>query len=335
MASGRRNPTINDIAEKAGVSKSLVSLVIRNSPHVSDERRIAVLRAAEDLQYRPNAMARSLVRQKTHVLGCVISDLHNPFFADMADGIEEAAGQAGYRTLFASGFMDPDREEKAIDTLMQLRIDGLIVAGPVAGSKFEAQAGLVPTVLLARDTSSNAVDSIANDDFQGAQLAVDHLAGLAHRRIVHIDGGRGSGAGKRRAGYESRMRWHGLPPLVIGGEYTEEGGEKAMSEILGWEKRPTAVFAPNDFAAFGALNVMDAAGLKVPEHVSLIGYDDNQFAGLGRFDLTTIRQPKFEMGERAVRLLIERLEDDQPGTTHAVLQPTLVVRSTTAPPAGS
>lgn len=335
MAAERRSPTINDVAELAGVSKSLVSLVVRNSPNVSDKRRAAVLKAAEELRYRPNAVARSLVRQRTYVLGCVISDMHNPFFSDMADGIEEEAVARGYRALFAASFLDESRENIATETLLQLRVDGLIVAGPVAGGEgFEAPAGLVPTVLAASPSMSESLDTIANDDELGARSVVDHLVELGHERITHIHGSTGAVASRRRDGYIQAMNSHSLQHQVrmVGGAYTEGGGESAMREILNDGEPPTAVFAPNDFAAFGAIDVIDAAGLRVPGDISIVGYDDNQFARHGRFALTTVRQPSSEIGAQSVRLLVERIEENRLTAKHILLPPELVVRKTTGPP---
>ncbi len=330
-----RNPTINDVADHAGVSKSLVSLVMRNSPNVSDKRRIAVLRAAEELRYRPNAVARSLVRQRTGVLGCALSDIHNPFFADVADGIEEAAVAAGYRALFSVGFLDEQRESIGIDTLLQLRVDGLIVAGALASEEgFEAPAVLAPTVLASCVSTSRTFDSIADDDALGARLVVDHLVELGHSKIGYIHSRTGAGAKSRKHGYLRAMKSHGLGREIqlADGDFTEEGGAAGMRQILEGSEMPTAVFAPNDFAAFGALDVIDGAGLEVPGDLSIVGYDDNQFAGHRRFALTTVRQPAALMGAQAVQLLLERIEGNRVKSKHVLLPPDLIVRETTGPP---
>ena len=205
-----KHPTINDVAQRAGVSKSLVSLVMRGSPTVSDERRAAVLDAASELNYRPNAAARSLVRQRSGVLGVVLSDLHNPFFADVADGIEEGAVSAGYRALLSSGFLDAERERIAVDTLLQLRADGLILLGNVGPIElFESVSRSVPTVTISRENPSSFMDSVRDDDRLGAGMLVDHLVELGHRRIVHISPG-------RRARQEGRLRDADAAPRVGG-----------------------------------------------------------------------------------------------------------------------
>ena len=327
-------PTILDVAKRAGVSKSLVSLVMRDSPHVSEEKRAAVLQAAEELRYRPNAVARSLVRQRSYVLGVLLSNLHNPFFADVVDGIEERALEGGYRALFNSGKRIPEREAAALETLLQLQIDGLILAGTLLDSKIISNAGRsVPVVLITRTTRSPLVDSVSGNDRAGARLAVDHLVSLGHRRIAHIDGGGGAGARSRRAGYVAAVKHHGLEPMLVTGSYTEEGGADGVQRLLETRQNPTAIFAANDLAALGVLQALSQADRSVPEDVSLIGYDNAWLAGLQHISLTTIDQPRHQLGATAVDLLIERLDGGRGEARHLVLSPSLVVRSTTGPPA--
>ena len=336
MATDRaKQPTIHDVAERAGVSKSLVSLVMRDSPNVSDEKRAAVLQAAEELGYRPNAVARSLVRQRTGVIGGVVADLHNPFFADVADGLEETAVNRGYRALLSSGFLEPEREAMAADTLLQLRVDGIIILGSLSSAKeVEKMVGDVPAVILGRASDSNgSLDSVRDDDEAGARLVVEHLIELGHRHIAHIDGGRMSGSDERRAAYEQTMHERGLGAeiRVAQGDHSEAGGARGMQELLAG-RPPTAVFAPNDFAALGALDEIERAGLGVPVDISLVGYDNINIARLSRIGLTTIRQHSRRLGELAVELLLERIDEGRKEPRHVVVEPELIVRSSTAPP---
>lgn len=330
-----RRPTIVDVAERAGVSKSLVSLVMQGSPKVSDTSRDAVLKAARDLGYMRNAMARSLARQRTGVLGCIISDLHNPFFADVADGVEEEASTNGYHALISPGFLDGDREAKAIDTLIQLRADGLLMLGPMISlTKLAAVAGNVPVVVLGRHVHLSGMDSVHNDDVMGAKLAVDHLSDLGHQTIAHIDGGSGAGARRRTEGYAKAMRERGLEENIreVRGAFTEEGGVRGMRALLDGGDLPSAVFVANDYAALGALDELDRTGLKVPGDMSVVGYDDGLLAHLPGIALTTVRQPTVEMGRVAVQMLVEKIEEGRLRARHVVLPPTLVVRGTTGPP---
>lgn len=328
-------PTILDVARRAGVSKSLVSLVMRGSPNVSDEKRTAVLRAAEALGYRPNAAARSLASRRSHVIGVMLSDVLNPFFTELIGGIEEAAIAAEYRALFNTGSRNPELEAVAIDTFLELRTDGLILAGPVLDEDVIAEAAReVPVVVMTRQIEVPGVDSVSNDDYRGAGMVVDHLVELRHRHIAHIDGGSGAGARRRRQGFLRRMRKHGLAETarVVAGTYTEEGGAKGVLELLASGPPPTAIFASNDLAAVGALHALEDQGLAVPEDVSLVGYDNTTLAQLGHIALTTIHQPRREMGFQAVQLLIERLDGGRSEPRHILIEPSLMARRTTAPP---
>jgi DNA-binding LacI/PurR family transcriptional regulator len=328
-------PTILDVAARAGVSKSLVSLVLRDAPSVSAAKRRAVLAAAAALDYRPNLVARSLVRRRTNVLGVMLSDLHNTFFADVLDGVAGRAGARGYKALIVTGNRAPAGEAEAIETLLELRTDGLVLAAPLLDGERIAEASrTVPVVLVSRSINASRVDSVTNDDQAGAALAVEHLVALGHRRIAHIDGGRGAGAQGRRQGYLQAMRRHGLTAeaRVAGGDYTEEGGARAIEELLTAGVRPTAVFAANDLSAIGALDALGRHGLRAPEDLSLVGYDNTSLAGLRHIDLTTVDQPRLAMGQTAVELLLQRIERRRTSPRRVVIAPSLVVRGSTAPP---
>jgi DNA-binding LacI/PurR family transcriptional regulator len=312
----------------------LVSLVMRGSPQVSDEKRAAVLRAADELRYRPNAVARSLVSKQSLLIGVMLSDLHNPFFVEIVDGIEQEALAADYRALFNTGGRTAPGESVAIETLLQLRTDGLILVSSILPPReILAAAATAPLVLVARPSRWSSIDSVTNDDRAGAGLAVDHLVELGHRSIAHIDGGGGAGARARRAGYTAAMRRHGIEgeTTIVSGEYTEEGGASGVMNLLREGGRPTAIFAANDLAAVGALHALEEQGIVVPDDVSLIGYDNTGLAALGHIDLTTIDQPRHLMGATAVSLLLDRLEGRRERARHVLVPPTLVVRRTTAP----
>ena len=328
-------PTITDVARRAGVSKSLVSLVMRGADHVSPERRQAVNKAAAELGYRLNAMARSLVQRRTHLVGVMVSDLHNPFFADVVAGIQEQAARTGYKVLVNSGNRAAAREADAMETLLQLRADGIILGSPVLDDEVIGRASReVPIVLVGREAHGPAVDSVTNDDRAGAEVAVEHCVSLGHRRIAHIDGGHGAGAPARRHGYEAAMKRLGLGDLVsvVSGTYTEEGGHTGCLLLLAQKPRPTAIFAANDLAAIGALNAIEESGLKVPDDVSLVGYDNTSLAALRHISLTTIHQPRLEMGQLALSTLLERVDQDREEPRRVILSPSLVVRASTAPP---
>src|SRR5262245_50548590 len=308
---------------------------MRGSGRVSAERREAVLRAADELNYRPNAVAQSLVQKRSFTIGVVLSDLHNPYFVEIVDGIEEAAIGARYRALFNTGSRSAGRESVAVETLLQLRTDGLILAGTVLRTReILATAEIAPVVLVARPSRWSTVDSVTNDDRAGARLAVEHLISLGHRDIAHIDGGQGAGSATRRNGYADAMRAGGRRSRerVVPGAFTEEGGAEGVEQLFTSGSPPTAIFASNDLAAVGALAALERRGLRVPDDVSVVGYDNTSLAAMGHIELTTIDQPRRQMGASPVRLLLERLDDRRPTARHIVIQPHLVVRRTTAPP---
>lgn len=335
MKLARDKPTITDVAKKAGVSKSLVSLVMRGERHVSAVRREAVQKAVAELGYRPNAMAQGLVQRRTRILGVMVSDLHNLFFADVSAGIQDQAARSRYRVLTNTGNRVAAQEDEAIETLLQLRADGLILAGPLLESRLIVKASKeVPMVLVGRAAEAASLDSVTNDDHAGAVMVVEHCASLGHKLIAHIDGGQGAGASARRQGYEDAMRRLRLARHieVIPGSFTEEGGHNGALRLLELRPQPTAVFASNDLAAIGALNALEERGLKVPDDITLVGYDNTSLAALRHLSLTTVHQPRLEMGQMAVSMLIERIEEGRTRPRRAVLTPSLVVRGTSAPP---
>jgi DNA-binding LacI/PurR family transcriptional regulator len=194
----------------------------------------------------------------------------------------------------------------------------------------------LPIVLVARRTRVSSVDSVANDDLSGAALAVAHLVSLGHERIAHIDGGGGAGSPERRRGYERAMRKHGLESQIriAPGSYTEDGGRQGVTALFSGNRPPSAIFAANDLSAIGTLSALAERGIRVPADVSVVGYDNTALAAVRHIHLTTVDQPRPEMGRTAVALLMERLKEERKEGKHVLMPPSLVVRSSTAPPGG-
>ncbi|HET9103765.1 MAG TPA: LacI family DNA-binding transcriptional regulator [Solirubrobacteraceae bacterium] len=329
----RRHPTMEDVAAAAGVSRALVSLVFRDQPNVSAERRARVLKAAAALGYRPNAMARSLASRRTRTVGAIIDDLRNPFFAEVVGGIEEFASELGYRLLLAAGGRSGQRERSALEALLEYRVDGIILVSPrVPINEIVAAGDQLPLVMVSQ--ALRGLDAVITDDRGGVEQVIDHLVALGHRDIVHIDGGPAPGGRQRAAAFRRGMKRRGLKSEIIPGDFVEEAGVRGARELIdrGGEL-PTAVFAANDLVAVGVLGVFAQEGVSVPGQVSIVGYDNVSIARLEHVSLTTIDQPRVAMGREALGLLLSRINGRQEPVT-VTLAPELVVRSTTAPPRG-
>ena len=332
-------PTMEDVAERAGVSRALVSLVINGSPKVSEQKRRRVREAARALGYRPNLMARSLAQQRTRIIGVLVNDLRNPFFAEVVEGIEMAAESGEFGIVVLNGRRDRGRELTAVETLVQLQVEGLALVGAqLDGDDLDEITDIVPTVVVASDlgrpVDHSGVDTIVTDGRRGAELVVEHLASLGHERILHIDGAGNASAAERRQGYRRGMEAAGLGELAdvrTGGD-DEAAAFAAIDEILAEPAPPTAVFAFNDLLAAGVLDRLDDAGVPVPGGMSLVGFDNTFISALHHLALTTVNQPRLTMGRMAVDALLERLNDGRDEPVRHTLEPELVVRGTTGPP---
>ncbi|MFG1795612.1 LacI family DNA-binding transcriptional regulator [Nocardia sp. NPDC049149] len=329
-------PTMEDVAERAGVSRALVSLVMRNSPKVSDHRRRAVLEAAKDLGYQPDIMARSLASRTSNIVGVMVSDLRNAFFADVVEGMDTAAQESGLELILNTGRRSAARERTALESLLSFRPGGVILLSPILpAAAIRDAAQQAPVVLVSRSSTIAEVDTVNDDGEVGAGLAVDHLVSLGHRRIVHLDGGAAFTSAPRRKGYRAAMERHSLEPMIIPSEHTDSAGMAAVQKLLNLFTRdnfPTALVCGNDFNAVGAMSALEEAGLRVPEDVSIVGYDNTSLAALRHVSLTTIDQPRIQMGRLAIDALVERLREDRTDPIRRRLEPSLVVRATTGAP---
>jgi DNA-binding LacI/PurR family transcriptional regulator len=272
----RDRPTMQDIADKIGVSKALVSLVIRNAPGPSTETRQRVLAAADELGYRVNRAAALMTAKRSHLIG-VMANIRNSFHAEVVEDIVAAADRAGYDVVL--GAVTPTHaEQKVIDTLLDFRCEGLLLIGPELPSSALSTLGeQIPCVVIGRRMAVDSVDVVRSADAKGTAMVVDHLTGLGHSEIVHVSGGPGVISADRRNGYLRAMRRHSLGELatIIDGEFTETAGLAAANQLLGGEL-PTAVVCANDRIAIGVIDGLRRGGVDIPGEVSIVGYDDNR-----------------------------------------------------------
>ena len=329
-----RAPTIRQVAEHAGVSKSLVSLVLQGSPKVSAEKRAAVQTAIEELGYRPNAVARSLTERRTRIVGVLLNDLRNPWFVDCLEGLGAELHGSGLRMFMADSYLDRRMGDNLTEGFRELRVDGMVVVGTVTPSESLARlAAEVPTVVAAsRDVHLPNVDVVANDDVAGTRLALTHLRELGHRRIAHICGTAGEVARIRRDTFVTEMHAAGLDPVVEPCDMTEEGGYRAAVRLLRADHPSTAIFAVNDMSCVGALSVADELGIAVPQQLSLVGYDNTHLAGIRHLWLTSVDNASFDVGRRAGRALLQRISTPDTPASEQLVDPRLQVRGSTAAP---
>ncbi|MGO3090390.1 MAG: LacI family DNA-binding transcriptional regulator [Galactobacter sp.] len=328
MAASR--PTIYDVAQAAGVSKSLVSLVLNGSDKVSSASAAAVRQAIKDLDYHPRRAATDLATSRSFVIGVLIDEFSNPWFVDVLDGLAQVMAPHGYRFSVVDSVAAGTREPLA--TLRSLGADGLVVARDVSAGALDTLTD--PAVVVGTRLHIPAsVPLVANDDAAGAALAVGHLRELGHTRLAHLSVT--GGAGRARAASFAAAAPDGLVQDTRDDTGTEAGGYRAALKLLRAHPDVTGIFAANDVVAIGALGAARELGLRVPEDLSVIGYDDTDLASTRLVDLTTVDDRSSDVGAEAARVLLARLEaadgDPMPdGGSQVLLQPRLVVRGTTA-----
>lgn len=331
--------TIREVAESAGVSYATVSHVINNTRLVSPETRERVLAAMDALNYRPNALARSLRQGKTNTLGLVLPDSANPFFAEISRSLEDEAFKKGYSVFLCNTELDTQRELFYVDVLSKKQVDGIIfvAAGDQPDSLNFLRQRNMPVVMIDRDLPSVEVDVVLTDHSLGGYLATRHLLELGHRRIACIAGPSSiTPSAERITGYRRALEEAGLPcdeNLILRGDYHAQSGMEITHTLLNMDPRPTAIFALNDLMALGALRAAAEEGCSVPGSLAVVGYDDLELAHFTNPPLTTIAQPKKEIGAQAIHLLVDRMSRKNRPPSRVVLPPELIVRRSTQPPA--
>ena len=331
--------TLRELGRLAGVHPSTVARVLNEDPHqrVSEAVRQRILSLAAEHGYQPNHMARSLRTKQSHVIGTLIPDIANPFFALIFRGIEDALAEHDFSVILANTDDDYAREERGVAMLRGRQVDGLILAtarrhDPII-ERLEAER--VPLVQVNRHTDPLLPNAVVPADYSGSWTAVAHLIGLGHRRIAHIAGSDEMSTGAtRRQGYRDALERHGLPfdaDLLVEGSFREPGGYEAMRRLLALSEPPTGIFAVNDLAAAGAMRAIHEAGLDIPRNISIVGFNDLATVAPTVPSLTTLHLPLHAMGMAAAERLLAQIQGRTSFHEPVIVPVTLTVRGSTGP----
>lgn len=320
-------PTIYDVAKLAGVSKSLVSLVLRGSDQVSDEKRASVLRAVERLNYTPSSLAAGLAGSRTRSIGVVVDEFENLWFPQVLTGLRQALAAPGYSLSVVDVALNSHLNLDPLAVFQSQRVEGVVIAAEVDEAVVERLR--VPAVILGnRSMSSHELPVIAGDEVQGGRLATNRLIELGHREIICVSGP-GASAKARETGYVTAMKDHGFSPRVLRSNATTElAALRAVREHVKSNQIPSAIFAVNDPMAVGAIGSLRDRGWRVPQDIAMIGYDDSPLARYHLISLTSVSSDQQELGALAGRALLARIAGEQEVKTR-LLTPKLVERDTT------
>lgn len=328
---------MRDVAERAGVSITTVSHVVNETRPVSDELRQRVLAAMDELGYQPNRLARSLRCGETHTIGIVVPDSANPFFAEVARGIEDTSFEHRYSLILCNSDGDLEKELFYTNVLTEKQVDGILfVAAGVSTEHIRAlQERGMPVVVVDREIPSVSVDEVLTDNARGGWLAARHLLELGHHRFGCITGPSNlTPSAERVTGCRQALGEAGIPVeerLIVKGDFQYESGYQAARQLLAMDDPPTAIFACNDLMAVGAISAAVELGRKVPDDLSVVGFDDVRLASFTNPPLTTVVQPKYEMGVIAATMLLERMRNCDMPPRRRMFDTTLVIRQSTAP----
>ena len=337
----RSSVTLRDVARAARVHPGTVSRALNAQTRalVNEETAERVIRAAEALGYRPNPIARGLKTNRSFTVGVLVPDLTNPLFPPIVRGIDDRLGAAGYTSLIANTDNDAERERNDLEAMRARQVDGFITATARLDRDFIAETDGVaePIVLVNRRLEDSSLPAVTVDDREGVRLAVEHVAALGHRRIAHLGGPQALSTGHQRyLGFVEAMAGAGLEvderAIRFSNAFTEPEGARVCRELLDAAPDVTAIVAGNDLLALGCYDVLAERGLRCPDDLSVVGFNDMPFAD--RFDppLTTVRIPHREIGTAAADLLLERLADGAGAPRQVLLAATFVARRSTAPP---
>jgi LacI family transcriptional regulator, galactose operon repressor len=331
-----RKPSSWDIAREAKVSQATVSRVINNSTRISKATSLRVRNAMERLGYTPNNAARTLITGRSNLIGLVVSNITNPFYPEVIEAVAATAAEQDYNVVLCNTQENRELQTSYLELLIEHQVDGAILTSSLIDSEQlldKVTTNRIPLVMVNRTVPGFAADAVHLDNRNAGQIVAKHLVELGHKSLAYVGGLEATSTNTdRRDGFSSALSDLGIalpPDHILHGEFTRESGYTLAQQFIAQSPRPTAFFCADDQIAFGAIDAILDAGLRVPEDVAVVGVDDVAAASLRQVGLTTVRQPAAEMGRRATNLLLERIKGE-PGDEpiNIVLRPRLIVRRT-------
>lgn len=332
-----KNVTIKDVAKAAGVSYSTVSRALTGSPEISEETRERILQICKEMNYTANTVARSMVMKSTKLLGLLLPSVNNPFMSELAYHIDRQARARGYNIILCNSSRDPDQERELFELMIGRQVDGILLspAGIESYEKLRPYLNRIPTVFIGENLREVPESYVSVDNFRGAQMGVEYLYRLGHREILYFGRRRGSTTHQLRAeGYASACERYGLTPHYCDNSFSSSSikyGYSLAKQLFSRELRYTAIFAATDTNALGIMQAAEEINLRIPQDLSLLGFDNIRDSGLPRIELTTVEQPKKMLASVAVETLLDKIQNDRDGYSHRILSPSLIERRSCAP----
>ena len=333
----KKKTTIKDIANVLGITPSAVSKALNNHPRISDKTKTAVLQIAKNLDYQPNYLASALRKGKSNLVGVIIPKANSHFFSSIIEKIEEVLNNKGYNVIIAQSNESYEKECKSIDALLYTQVDGIIASMANETVKLDYYEKIkskgIPLILFDRGENDLNVDYVGIDDYLSSQMVIEHLVAQGCKRIAHIAGFSHTRIYKNRIrGYRDALEKFGLPiedSLIVESNLRIEDGRKIMKQLLELKERPDAVYAAGDYAALGALQVMQENNIRVPDDMALVGFSNEPFTSLVTPSISTIEQHSEQIGQIAAKTLLKRIETKNKNVSlnKLILQPELIVRA--------
>ncbi len=326
--------TIRDVAERAGVSIATVSRVLNKQVSVSPTTRVKVEKAIDELNYQPNYLGRNLRRAETKIILVILQNISNPFYSKVVEGIEDLGHKHGYNIMICNTDSESERERSYLDLLVNRLVDGVILMEPEIDSQELAQIGNdFPVVQCCEYKEGTDVPHISIDNVAAGYTAVNHLIKLGHTRIGMISGyNRLLSAMQREKGYKKALEDAGIEynqELIKYGSYGFTGGLRATKELLQMQNAPTAIFAISDITAIGAIRAIKEEGLRIPEDIAVVGFDNTSIASMYDPQVTTISQPRYDLGKISMEMLLELIKNETVSTREVYLEHELIIREST------